>query len=140
MNRVSAIIQCAISELVYTTSRSGGSGGQHVNKVETKVTLRWSIKYSKCLTDEQRTLLLLKLGRQINQEGELVLYDQSSRSQLKNKELVNTKWKGLVQKAFSTKKKRKPTSPSRQAMAKRRERKSSRSVVKQLRKKPRLDS
>lgn len=126
-------------ELVFTTSRSGGSGGQHTNKVETKVTLRWNIKTSLGLSGEQKILLLDRLKNSVNQHGELVLYHQTERSQLMNKSKIIKKWQDLIKASLKTKKKRKPTKPSKSSIAKQKLQKTIRSEVKSLRKKPRLE-
>jgi len=73
-------------EFVFKTSRSSGAGGQNVNKVNTKVELRFNITGSQILTDEEKELLFLKLGNKINGEGELSIVAQGERSQMQNKE------------------------------------------------------
>ena len=110
-------------EFQFTTSRSGGPGGQHVNKVNTKVTLRWSVKNSLTIDDEQRTLILEKLDKVINSEGEVVLSAEGSRSQLQNKEEVINKLDVLLTNAFFIPKKRKATKPSKASVKKRLENK-----------------
>lgn len=125
-------------ELKYTTSRSGGAGGQHVNKVETKVTVKFNVPKSKVLSIEQKHILLEKLKNKINQKGKIVLHHQTDRSQLSNKEKVTKKLITLLQKALKQPKKRKKTKPSKAVKEERKKNKKLRSEVKVSRKKLRL--
>jgi len=136
MSVADRVIENCAGELTFTTARSGGSGGQHVNKVETKVVLRWSIDNSPYLSDHQRSVLRQRLSHHITNDGDLLLYHQTERSQRLNKEKVIKKWERLVRLAFTVRKKRKPTKPSAAAKAKRRRDKSNRSELKALRKPP----
>lgn len=138
-NDAKQIVEECEKDLIFKTSRSGGSGGQHVNKVETKVTLRWSVVHSEHLTEVQKTTILEKLKSFINKEGELVLHSEAKRSQLKNKEIAVKKWKNLILKAFVKRKVRKKSKPSKQAKEKRIKDKKAKSGIKAARKKPRLD-
>lgn len=110
-------------ELVFTSSRSSGPGGQHVNKVSTKVELRFHIPNSGLLNDEEKDILLIKLKNKINSEGELIIVSQDERSQLKNKEKAIEKFYDLLQKALTPPKKRKPTKPTQASKEKRLEEK-----------------
>ena len=124
------ITEHCLSELNFKTSRSSGAGGQHVNKVETRITLRWNINKSEILTDQQKELINEKLSNYINKNGELIIHDESSRSQVKNRESAIRKWGKLLSKAFYKPKSRKVSKPSKAAMAKRRKAKEKRSGLK----------
>ena len=100
-------------EFQYRTSRSGGPGGQNVNKVSSKVELRFHVNNSELLSEEEKTLLHAKLGNYITQEGYLQLVCQTERSQLTNKERCIQKFYELLGKAFTRQKARKATKPSK---------------------------
>lgn len=136
---INNIIESAKEELVFRTSRSGGSGGQHVNKVETKVALRWDVVNSSALSEEHKLWVLEKLKRLINKDGILMLTSSDSRSQLKNKQDVIQKLELLLRGTFIKPKARKASKPSKKDVAKRLEGKSKKSKLKESRKKPRLD-
>lgn len=121
------------SELVFTTSRSSGPGGQNVNKVNTKVTLRWHVKNSVLLSPDQKELLLQKLSSRLTTDGELLISAQEKRSQLQNKEEVLQKFDQLLTLAFKKKKKRKATKPSKSAVQNRLDRKKKHADKKKLR-------
>jgi len=110
-------------EFLFSTSRSSGPGGQNVNKVSTKVELRFDILHSILLTEEEKEILLTQLQKKINSEGILIIVSQSERSQLKNKEKTIEKFYALLKKSLTPKKKRKPTKPNAAAKEKRLEEK-----------------
>lgn len=106
-------------ELTFTTSRSGGPGGQLVNKVSSKVMLRWDIAKSARITDAEKQILLQKLKSRLVQGGELLIVAQESRSQHDNKQTAIDKLNELLRKAFEKRKSRKPTKPGKSAREKR---------------------
>jgi len=103
------------NELDFTASRSEGPGGQNVNKVNSKITLRWDIANSLLLNDEEKKQIIEKLSSFITKDGVLILSAQDKRSQLQNKEAVIQKLDWLLVKAFEVKKPRKATKPSKAA-------------------------
>ena len=107
------------SELQVQTSRSSGPRGQNVNKVESRVELRWHVASSLIVTDEQKETLLRKLEKQLTAEGYLLITAQEDRSQLRNKEIALGKFHGLLQRALHQSKARKATKPSKGAVRKR---------------------
>ncbi|MBU3658976.1 MAG: aminoacyl-tRNA hydrolase [Flavobacteriales bacterium] len=97
------------TELTFKTSRSGGSGGQNVNKVSTKVLLEFDVLNSKFLDDEQRAIIQSKLENKINSEGILQIVSQTERTQLKNKKIALEKFNLLISNCFLVRKERKAT-------------------------------
>jgi len=122
-------------ELVYSATRSSGPGGQNVNKVSSKVELRFSIPDSRLLTDAEKQTLQAKLSTKISQEGFLILTSQAGRTQLKNKELVTERFYRILRKALTPVKPRKKTRPSAATREKRLESKRKVAERKELRKK-----
>ncbi len=128
-------IEEILPELVFTTSRSSGPGGQNVNKVNTKVTLKWDVLQS-AITEEQKEVILHKLHTRLTKENVLVLTAQDERSQLGNKEAVLLKLEQLLIKAFTVKKARKATKPGKAAKQTRLTNKKQHSEKKKWRQKP----
>ncbi|MEO5977653.1 MAG: alternative ribosome rescue aminoacyl-tRNA hydrolase ArfB [Chryseolinea sp.] len=106
-------------ELYFSASRSNGPGGQNVNKVSTKITLRFDVKNSLILDEEEKQRLIAKLKNRVTKDGVLVLSEQGSRSQLQNKEVVVAKFDELLEKAFEPDIIRKKTKRSKASKEKR---------------------
>jgi ribosome-associated protein len=121
-------------ELQYAASRSSGPGGQNVNKVSTRVELRFHVASSRLLTDAEKAQIAEKLASRISASGELILVSQSERSQLRNKEKVTEKFYALVEKALTPRKKRRATRPSLASREERLDTKRRQSEKKALRK------
>lgn len=123
------------NELVFKTSRSGGKGGQNVNKTETKVQLLFVVSESTVLTAYEKQRIQLKLANRINQEGALLLSSSETRSQLANKDIVINLFYELINAALFVQKKRKVSKPSKASVRKRIENKRRQAEKKENRKK-----
>jgi len=106
-------------EVKYKASRSSGPGGQHVNKVSSKVELLFDVNQSDVLSEKQKSIILIKLKNRISQEGVFSLKCDTTRSQSKNKTLVFSRFLELLREALAPEKKRKPSKPKRSVIEKR---------------------
>lgn len=121
------------SELDFTASKSGGPGGQNVNKVNSKVTLRFDVQKSELLTEEEKEKISEKLANRISTDGVLIITAQSKRTQLQNKEAAIEKFNHLIGKAFARKKIRRATKPTKSSVKKRLDDKKKHSEKKKMR-------
>lgn len=122
-------------ELEIATSRSSGAGGQHVNKTETKVTLRWNIKQTHALTEEQKERVLQNLAAKITEEGAIIVHNSTTRSQQQNKKLALDQLITIIRKALYVPKKRMKTKVSKSAKEARLHEKAHHATIKKLRSK-----
>ncbi len=131
--RINTKVSIPLAELQFRFSTSGGPGGQHANKVATKVTLFFDVAGSPSLDDASRQRLLTKLANRIDKDGVLKIDVQESRSQHRNRETAVTRFQQLLADALKPQKKRRKTKPSRAAKERRLENKKKQSQRKQER-------
>lgn len=124
-----------LSEVTFSTARSGGPGGQHVNRTETKVILKWRFKETLVFNGDEMKLLLTNLASQLDTRGNIVLNSSKTRSQVANKEDVIQKFRQLLEEALIEPKERKKTKTPKSIIAKRKKDKKNQSEVKSSRKK-----
>ena len=126
-------------ELLFKAVISSGAGGQHVNKVSSKVELSFNIGSSEALSEKEKQLLLKNLSNRINKEGILKIYSSESRSQHTNKNKVVKRLFKIIEKGLIVSKMRKPVTMSRAQKIKRLDNKTKQAIKKLLRKKPNLE-
>jgi len=122
-----------INEFIFQTSRSGGAGGQNVNKVSTKVELRFHVDNSLLLSEEEKVLIKQKFANKITQEGFLQIISQTERTQLRNKQNAIEKFYLLISSAAKKNKIRTPSAPTRAGQRKRLDQKKKEGVKKSFR-------
>lgn len=121
-------------ELKFATSRSSGPGGQNVNKVNTKVELRFNVPGSPFLTDAEKDIIQEALKNRISNDGDLLVISQSERTQLQNKKKAEDAFYLLIAKALTPKKERRATRPTKASKERRIEEKKKHGQIKSLRK------
>ncbi len=126
-------------ELNFKATRSSGPGGQHANKVASKVVLTFNLENSKAFTIEEKELLFVKLKTRLNKDNTLVLSAETTRSQHSNKEIVIDKLYKIISEALKISKKRKVTKPSKSSIEKRLRKKKKQAIKKFSRRSPNLD-
>lgn len=128
-----------IKELNFKATRSSGAGGQHVNKVSSKIELFFDLENSVEFSEEQKNLLLKNLATRLTKENILLLTCDDGRSQHKNKELAIKRFLDLIKQGLKVPKKRKPTKPSKSSIRKKADNKRKQAFKKVLRRKPKLE-
>lgn len=124
-----------LPEFTFKTSRSSGAGGQNVNKVETKVEVLWNFMESESISPALKEKFMMRLAKHINAKGDVSVTCDTSRSQLKNKELAIEKLRKLLIGSLKEKKKRVATKPTKTSVERAKKAKTKRSEIKQSRSK-----
>ncbi len=112
-------LKSLLKETSFVASRSSGAGGQHVNKVSSRITLNFNLNQSEVLTEDQKQLLHNKLSNRISKEGTLQIHASESRSQHKNKALAIERFLALITSCLKQPKKRTKTKPTKSSIEKR---------------------
>ncbi|CAM1348991.1 alternative ribosome rescue aminoacyl-tRNA hydrolase ArfB [Tenacibaculum insulae] len=128
-----------IKELKFKAIRSSGAGGQHVNKVSSKIELTFDLENSRELSENQKEILLKKLTNRLTKEGVLILFSDETRSQHRNKELAIKRFLALITQGLKRPKIRRTTKPTKASVKRKAENKQRNALKKTLRKKPKLD-
>lgn len=128
-----------LNELTFKATRSSGAGGQHVNKVSSRIELSFDLKNAQGVTEDEKNRLLEKLAPRLTKEGVLLLSCSESRSQHKNKKIVIERFFTLLIKNLQVKKARKKSKPTKNAIEKRLKSKKEHTLKKSRRKPPKID-
>ncbi|WP_299049898.1 alternative ribosome rescue aminoacyl-tRNA hydrolase ArfB [uncultured Polaribacter sp.] len=128
-----------LKEITFKAIRSSGAGGQHVNKVSSKIELTFDLENSAALSIQEKSLLKTKLQSRLSKENVLIIFCDETRSQHRNKDIAIARFLSIIKTNLILPKQRKKTKPSKAAIKKRIETKKKVGVKKALRKKPRLD-
>ncbi|CAL2087506.1 aminoacyl-tRNA hydrolase [Tenacibaculum dicentrarchi] len=128
-----------IKELHFKATRSSGAGGQHVNKVSSKIELSFDVAKSNQLSENQKEILCTKLASRLTKEQILILFSDETRSQHRNKELAIKRFLALIKDGLKRPKIRRATKPSRNSVLRKHENKKRQKLKKSLRKKPNLE-
>jgi len=131
-------IDVLLTELTFKSMRSGGPGGQHVNKTESKVEVTFNIETSKTLSATEKEQLLKKLGNRISADGEVSIQCSDTRSQHRNKKVAIDRLIELLREHLKVSKRRKKTKPSRSAIERRLKAKKHQKLKKKNRKPPQI--
>lgn len=134
--RITGELSIPLEELSFTFSRSGGPGGQNVNKVSTRATLHFDVARSTSLGEGQRAALMRNLATRISKEGILRVSSQKHRTQRANREAAIERFAVLLREALAVRRRRRPTSPTEASRRRRLERKRLRSRIKTGRRRP----
>lgn len=126
-------------ELSFSTSRASGPGGQHVNKTNSRITLRWNIQATSVLTDKEKELIFTKLANHLTQDGEIIIHNSQTSSQYENKKRAMNNLSLLISKSLKPEKKRKKTDIPKAKKESRLQSKSLHSKLKKMRKKVSLN-
>jgi ribosome-associated protein len=135
--RINDQVSIPLAELSFRFSRSGGPGGQHVQKSSTRVELLFDVANSPSLSDAQRSQVLKRLAGYVDTTGVLHLTSQSERSQLRNREAVISRFRSMMREALKRRKRRRPTRPTARSRERRLRKKRERSQKKRERRKVR---
>ncbi len=130
---INSRLRIPLGELQIRSARSSGPGGQHVNKVNSKITVRWAVRASPSLPDEIRMTLSEQLGRRLTSKGELLITSQRFRDASRNLAEALERLRGLVAQAVSPRKARRPTRPTKASAARRLDAKRVRALKKESR-------
>jgi ribosome-associated protein len=135
--RINRNLTIPADEVRFRFSRSGGPGGQHVNKTSTKAELLFNVMESPSLSERQRQRILKRLAARITEDGILRVEVRETRSQSQNRAIALERFRRMIAEALRPQRRRIPTKPTRQSKEKRIEKKKQRGEIKRLRSRPR---